>query len=115
MPSIADAGTFKPAKPVDFVGACTFARGRRTEGGTGGALNNAFGFLSFCWMGTAAVVGMFNGVDGGSTAPPFSDAIMFVIVRVAAVAAARLWVGAVIAVLFIADASASGNPIAGVR
>jgi len=115
MPSIADAGTFKPAIPVDGVGACTWARGRKTEGGTGGALNNALGFLSFCWAGTVVVVGMFSGVDGGKTAPPFSDAIMFVIVRVAAVAAARLWVGAVMAVLLSVCASVSGNPIAGVR
>ena len=90
MPSIADAGTFRPAIPVDDVGAWTCARARKTEGGIGGALNNAFGFLSLCWTGIVVAVGMFSGVDGGNTAPPFSDAIMFVIVRVAAVAAARL-------------------------
>ena len=66
-------------------------------------------------MGAVVVVGIFNGVDGGRTAPPFSDAIMFVIVRVAAVAAARLWVGAEIDALLSVDASVSGNPIAGVR
>ena len=53
-------------------------------------MNKAFGFLSFCWTGTFVVAGMFTGVDGGNTGPPFSDAIIFVIVRVAAVAAARL-------------------------
>ena len=78
-------------------------------------MNKALGFLSFCWTGTDVVVGMFSGVDGGNTAPPFSDAIIFVIVRVAAVAAARLWVGAVIAALLRVDASVSGKPIAGVR
>ena len=78
-------------------------------------MNKAFGFLSFCWIGAVVGAGMFSGVDGGNTGPPFSDAIIFVIVSVAAVAAARLWVGAVIVVLLRADASVSGNPIAGVR
>jgi len=68
-------------------------------GGTRGASNKAFG-LFFCWTGTFVVAGIFTGVNGGNTAPPFSDAVIFAIVRVAAVAAAHLWVGAVMAVLF---------------
>ena len=51
---------------------------------------------------------MFAGVDRGYTAPPFSDAIIFVMVRVAVV-------GAVMVVLSSADASVSGKPTAGVR
>ena len=83
-------------------------------GGTRGASNKAFG-LFFCWTGTFVVAGIFTGVNGGNTAPPFSDAVIFAIVRVAAAAAARLWVGAVMAVLLNIDVSVSGNPIAGVR
>ena len=72
-----------------------WAQGCKTEGGADRALNNAFSLLTFCWRGTAAVVRTFNCADGGSM--PVGS-----------------YMSKLVAVLFNADASASGYPIAGV-